>query len=180
MDWPAPIPVHTKSKSSIGKAGSIRKLGLETTLIGFVSMWVKHGLTSQTKLGLKYEGWERDQALRTLFFNTAKHVPVDVYFKEITASFGRDLFDISVEVMENYRKTEERYAPSGWQMASFYHQYKQFGTGRGESDDEITSHLKKLKWASSSDYNINKNPRSFMDGIRLYKRLSDVHFIISS
>ena len=112
MSLPCSSPIHTGSKEGLGAAGEVRKFCHDRALFGFVSQWVKHCFTPTSKLNDQYEGWERDYALRRLFPNTAKHCPVDIFFHDVTSNLEQTLFDKAINIMEGYRKVEERFAPS--------------------------------------------------------------------
>ena len=146
------LPLVVHSQTEIPKDGEWRKFGLDKEVYGFFSRWheVKEGKPAD--LGLSASD---KQFLLDAFKHACYHWPVHIHYMELTPDFEVKIFIKSMDIIQKFRKDEEKHADGGWDTCCHIARARDLGkkisqqTGDGLSQAEGI--LKKVDWAQTSD-----------------------------
>ena len=106
-----PIGIAVVGQSP-GPAGQWRRISMDWETFGFIVSFAdlirKKPFDSETKI------------LIDKFKKACLHCPMDFYYFEASGNLESQIFRKSFEIMEEFRKTEERHAPGGWQVCCLF------------------------------------------------------------
>jgi hypothetical protein len=121
LEWRHPIAVACTSKTDPGanpsQDGLFRKISMDIQVFSFLLCW-NRWLSASTS----GHAGETAAKAQEMFQRAALHVPMDYYFFESNADYEENVFIKSVQLMEDFRKDEEEFAPGGWQMCCLFAQ----------------------------------------------------------
>jgi hypothetical protein len=121
LEWRHPIAVACASKTDPGanpsQDGLFRKISMDIQVFSFLLCW-NRWLSASTS----GHAGETAAKAQEMFQRAALHVPMDYYFFESNADYEENVFIKSVQLMEDFRKDEEEFAPGGWQMCCLFAQ----------------------------------------------------------
>ena len=131
-----------------GKVGpqdfSWRKISMDKQVYAFVRQFAKWA-----KMPEKGEmGATRKKMLDNMCL-AARHLPIDIYLVD-SVDAEKKIFSLSFQIMEDFRKGEEKHAPSGWFMCKVVHQAELVaGSGKGQSMFDEVSFAQKSEYKAS-------------------------------
>ncbi len=168
LSWRQPIGVAVASKTTPGENGALRKISGDIEVFAFLREWQRWLNMPDSKNMTAVS-----QKALALFERAASHVPMDYFYFENNAEFEEQVFLKSVQVLEDMRRDEEEFAPSGWQACTIFAQARLMQKSKtGDASAENAERLlSRVTFASSSDYKITKESRTVEDGLRLYDRV---------
>ena len=106
LQWQKSIPVAVTSRESPGEIGQWRKIGMDKAV---------YALVCTTWKWAKEPDSEEKTAAIDLLAELWNHAPIDFYYFEVNASLEKKVFLKAFQLMENIRREEEAFAPSGWE-----------------------------------------------------------------
>ena len=144
--WPRPIGVAVTEVDTPGPRGRMRKISGDVMIYAFCWAW-SEAMVDDTN--------PKQAEVLASFKAAALHVPMDFYLFELTADVERDIFTKGFQLMEDARKDEERFAPSGWQVCCLFAQARVMQAARGDSSPQaVEEFLSGVSFAASSEYRI--------------------------
>ena len=131
------------------------------------------------------EFWERlnnhykhHGATPTNFWDAARHVPINFVYFEPGADFEQEIYVHAMQIMEDFRSSEETHAPRAWALCQMWAEARRMQTNSGDNADDgvagTVALLSKIKYSKHSDY-VDKatrsiNKRLLSDGLVLHER----------
>ena len=165
-----PVVVAVTDATQAPAKGTMRKISMDKPIFAFLLTWKFWQKMPQTD----HVKQTREKAL-ALFRRQALHWPMDFVYFEPCPSLDQDIFKASFQIMEDTRREEEHFAPSGWQVCCLFAQARLMK--KAESGDAsakgVEDLLKDINFAKSSDYKIKAGSKVVEQGLRVYDRFTD-------
>ena len=164
-----PVVIAVTDATQVPAKGTLRKISMDKAIFAFLLQW--SAWEQMPKTGSMKD--TRDKAL-CLFRRQALHWPMDFVYFEPCPSLEQDIFKASFQIMEDTRREEEQFAPSGWQVCCLFAQarlMKQSESGDGSAQG-VELFLKDINFANSSDYKIKAGSKVVEQGLRVYDRFT--------
>jgi len=146
--WQVPVGVAatgiTAEKATLGTRGQWRTISADGQIYGF--------LYALATLIRKTPCTKAMSKVLDLLAATAMHCPMDVYPFAVTPDLAKHLFLKSFQIMENFRKTEEDQAASGWKICCIFNQARQMVERGRDVNDALVDFFEPIEFAASSEY----------------------------
>ena len=142
----------------------MRKISMDTQLYAFLHAWwaflnvpevrsLDREEEPSAHLAVSPPG---RQPTSETFIAAAWHIPVDYYFMEGNMDFEENVTIRSVQLMQNYRRAEDKFAPTGIFTQARLMRQTAVGDDSAEGVEKL---LSKVTLAVSPDYDVTKKKK---------------------
>ena len=147
----------TAEKATLGTRGQWRKISADAQVYGF--------LYALATLIRKTPCTKAMSKVLDLLAATAMRCPMDVYPFAVTPDLAKHLFLKSFQIMENFRKTEEDQAASGWKICCIFNQARQMVERGRDVNDALVDFFEPIEFAASSEYRMENLKNKIRQGM---------------
>ena len=114
VEWLELVIVAVFDSDPMPSWGGWRKLSMDRDIYGFILAWARCLRTTEMSVATEMCVAQA----KTVYWEAARHIPITVVLFQAGPDLEGRLFAKGFQVLEDYRKKEEEYAATGWQVCS--------------------------------------------------------------